>query len=128
MKIKLDFVTNSSSVCYLIMSPEKMTKKFLIDQGITSRRIDDFDCIKSIEQLITIAEGNDKPCDWIRRATGPLQFWGMNKEWYPIAKEIIKEGKYVLLIDMDRNYYDDLDKFDRIITKLGCSILRKESD
>ena len=123
MKVKLDFVTNSSSCCYLIASDVRLFKKDLLKMGIRDSSINHFKCIGDKEKLISFTEGLGQKCDWVKKATGPKQFWGMRKEWYEKAKDIIEDGGYIVTIDIERNY-DDVEQFEA----LAFEILDKEYD
>jgi len=108
------------------MAPRRITKKELIENGVTPSRMDDFKCITDLKKLIEYTEG--RPCDWVRYARGPVQFFGIQEDWYEDAKEIIENGKVVILVDMDRNYSDDIREFDNIIEGMGCQIVKDEPD
>lgn len=126
MKIKIDFVTNSSSICFLIMVPQqRITKKSVIEDGVRPAVINDFKFINSIGKLIEYTDG--QPCDWIRYATGPTWWWNLNQDWYAEAKEIIQNGKAVLLIDIERNI-EDVENFERLVDGKDWQIVRREAD
>ena len=128
MKIKLDFVTNSSSTCYLISSPKRITKVLLGEYGMRLSRIDYLHIITNREALIKQASGRDE-CDWISKATGPDRFWGMSEEWYKKGLSALEDAEYICLIDIDRNYFEDIQKFERIIEDdINGSILGVTSD
>ena len=105
MKAKLDFVTNSSSVCYLISLPKRLTKITLKLEGIKNKCINDFLCTNKNTRLIQYID--QEPCDWIKKATGPTKFYYASKEWYDLAKAELDNGEWVLFIDLERNYYDE---------------------
>lgn len=108
------------------MSEHRVTKKSLIEDGVKARIFDYFQYIDSVKKLIEVAE--DRPCDWVRYARGPSRFYGMGEDWYYKAKEIIEHGKTVVLIDMDRNYQDEITAFEKIIRGHGCEIVEVRSD
>lgn len=125
MKIKIDFITNSSSICFLIMAPQRITKKFIIENGVRPSVINDFKCITNLKKLIEYVDG--QPCDWIRYARGPTRWWNLEEDWYFDAKEIIENGKAVVLIDIERNH-EDVNFFENMILGRGCQIVRREAD
>ena len=63
MKIKIDYVTNSSSCCFLISSPREITKTELHDLGVQPSMFNNFGCISTIEKLIEHVDC--EPCDWV---------------------------------------------------------------
>ena len=115
MKIKRDFVTNSSSVCYLIAAPNKEILDDMIDLIDKIDQMDDASnegagiqfAGNTIKKLNEYVQG--RPWDWITKARG-LEFIYMTEHVYKESKLIIEEGEYVLIANMDWNanhHFDD---------------------
>ena len=126
MKIKWDFVTNSSSCCFLLLSADKITETEFIDSGIRPSVINDFQCMSTIEELIAYTE-SAKECDWVMKVRGPIRFWGMKKEWYEKGKEILQYGDHVVCIDIERST-EALDHFEELVAGLDCEIIDEYFD
>ncbi len=128
MKIKLDFVTNSSSIMYLISSSKKLTKVALLDEGYKGGScFHDFASIDNRERLIEYFD--QEPCDWVKRITGPTKFWGGSREWYKMGERIISDGDFATFISVERSSFDEcIESLERVLTMLDCEILGKESD
>jgi len=128
MKIKLDFITNSSSVCYLISSPKKIKiVEVLYDRGIPPSKIDYFIEIDNKKALIEQALSEGATYDWITEAIGPYRFWGLSKNWYEKSLKVIQEGNIVCLVDLDRSDFKIINRFEAIILNEGASIIGVES-
>jgi hypothetical protein len=110
MKLKLSFVTNSSSCNYLLMLDLNEFDGMLdcinelnedpesCDEGVRLSIITD-----SLDELNEFV--NDKPLDWASRPGGP-NFVAMSQENYKICKEIIENKMGVCLVWVDYNVCD----------------------
>lgn len=125
MRIKYDFVTNSSSCCFLLSFHERLTQKRLIEEGMNKSDINAFKCMNNSESLIEYTES--QPCDWVTKVTGPKRFWGMTRDWYEKSKNIIEAGDFVIVVDVERNY-EGVETFERIINNLECNIVDRYFD
>ena len=124
MKIKTDFITNSSSCCFIIQTPNVLGDSDIFEKGFHGR-FNQFHSCGTIEELI--AHTDDEPCDWVKKITGPRRFWGVIKERYEIAKKVIENGECVSFIDIERDS-DDVESFDRIMRELDCKVILREYD
>jgi hypothetical protein len=120
MKIKLDFITNSSSCCYVISSPKPISMSDIVLSGV---KFNEFQCLDSVENLIKYTDC--EPCDWVKKATGPRRFWGCQPREYEKYKKIIEDGKYVIIAHVERNF-DDVEVFDIALSGMDCEVLERE--
>jgi len=124
MKIKTDFVTNSSTVVYIISSPKEIDKDILhITPG---HALEEYITLKTIEELTEYTQS--EKCDWITKITGPYRFWQMNRERYQICKEIIVSGNIAIHMDINNNYTEEMSRVENIFVDRGATILIKEHD
>lgn len=124
MKIKIDYVTNSSSCCFVIKSPQKLTQKEFHDKGFCAT-FNEFTSIANLKQLITYTDCEE--CDWVKLPMGPHKFWGLPKEEYEKAKLVIEGGDSITFVHVERDP-DDVSIFDRILTEMNCEVLKREYD
>ena len=109
MKLKCDFVTNSSSVCYIVHSPNDQTKDELMEAikkigrlPVASNEGSDVNYIgNTIKELIEYTQ-NGKPWDWASEPRG-VQFINMGPESYERCKEYIDKGFHIMLVRIDNN-------------------------
>lgn len=126
MKIKADFVTNSSSTMYVIeFSKHYLRKDF--EQFFTLRTGEYLRLFKDKQTLIKYTQ--DQDVDWITEVTKkPLNYWGMGRDEFDEAMQILDEGSLVVYLEMDRNDSDRTDRAEDIIRDNGGVIRLTGSD
>ena len=126
MKIKADFVTNSSSTMYVIEFDKVFLRKDF-EEFLQLRTGEYFKFFNEKIKLITFTQQED--VDWITEATKtPYQFRGMDKSEFDEAISILDKGKFVVYMQFDRNYGDRRDEIDFILIDNGGIIRHTASD
>ncbi len=118
MKIKHDFVTNSSSVGFVLAFYND--KKFDIEKYESDAAVSIYLNSNSIDGLNEYTHGN--PVDWITKACG-IDFTYLSEEKYSRCKEIIEKGGTIVICFVERgeesNKFDDEEYKDIISTLDG---------
>lgn len=113
MKIRQDFITNSSSIGYILAIPPDMIGTLEADiaelndiqenqnEGVNFHYM--FDNIKELETFT-----NDGPFDWASFPRG-LQYTNITESHYNLCKGFIKKGLTVAEVRVDYNACDEFE-------------------
>lgn len=125
MKIKNDFVTNSSSTYYILAFAQKFLRKDM-EKHFRFYFDEHFRCFDSRRKLAKFTQAED--LDWISEATArPTQFWGMTEECFNRAAREIEKGNFAVFVDIGRDKIERREKFCNLVRQLGGAIVYETS-
>lgn len=126
MRVKLDFVTNSSSATFVFESSKKLLRKD-IEKHMRFYYAESFRCFNSRKSIVKFTEAGYS--DWVSKARGePSQFWRMGPSEYEAACEALRKNNYCIYASIDRNDLDRVEKFLDLVEDTGARNIMRGGD